>query len=85
MAGQSHLVAGIRIPQQNFDSVAQRTFGENLSYTPWHSLPVHRPLGGVNRARKIVYNVISTFRHEKNGVAQVEPTSWDLPGVNGPA
>ena len=78
-------VASIRIPQQNFDSVAQRTFGENLSYTPWHSLPVHRPLGGVNRARKIVYNLISTFRHEKNGVAQVEPTSWDLPGVNGPA
>ena len=71
-------VATIRIPQQEFDSEAQRTFGENLSFTPWHSLPAHRPLGGINRARKIVYDVISTFRHERNNVPQREPTSWEI-------
>lgn len=71
-------VATIRILQQTFDSEAQRTFGENLSYTPWHSLPAHRPLGGINRARKIVYDAISTFRHERNGVPRREPTSWDI-------
>lgn len=71
-------VATIRILQQEFDSEAQRTFGENLSYTPWHSLPAHRPLGGINRARKIVYDAISTFRHERNGVARREPTGWDI-------
>jgi len=72
-------VATIRIPPQQFDSETQRTFGENLSYTPWHSLPAHRPLGGINRARKIVYDAISTFRHERNNVPRREPTSWEIP------
>ncbi|WP_353155090.1 catalase family protein [Herminiimonas fonticola] len=71
-------VATIRIPQQEFDSEAQRVFGENLSFTPWHSLPAHRPLGGINRARKIVYNVISTFRHERNRVPRQEPDDWEM-------
>lgn len=71
-------VASIRILQQEFDSEAQRAFGENLSYTPWHSLPAHRPLGGINRARRVVYDIISKYRHEKNGVARREPTGWDI-------
>ncbi len=71
-------VATINIPAQDFDTELQRAFGENLSYTPWHALPEHRPLGGVNRARKVVYDAISKFRHEYNKVARVEPTSWDI-------
>lgn len=71
-------VATIHILQQEFDSEAQRAFGENLSYSPWHSLPEHRPLGGVNRARKVVYRAISMFRHQYNHVPRVEPTSWDI-------
>jgi hypothetical protein len=70
-------LATIRILRQEFDSVEQRTFGENLSFSPWHSLPEHRPLGGINRARKVVYAVISSFRHERNKVARLEPSSWD--------
>lgn len=71
-------VATIKIQKQSLDSERQRQFGENLSYTPWHSLPEHRPLGGVNRARKVVYRAISTFRHEKNNVPRKEPTSWEI-------
>jgi catalase len=71
-------VASIVIPKQDFDSEQQRTFGENLSFTPWHSLPEHRPLGGVNRARKLVYAFISTFRHQENGAPRREPTSWEI-------
>lgn len=71
-------VATIHILQQEFDSEAQQVFGENLSYTPWHCLPEHRPLGGVNRARKVVYRAISIFRHQYNKVARVEPTSWNI-------
>ena len=61
-----------------FDSEAQRAFGENLSYTPWHSLAEHRPLGGINRARKVVYRAISMFRHECNHAPRREPTGWDI-------
>ena len=39
---------------------------ENLSFNPWHSLPAHRPLGGINRARKVVYPALSKLRHERN-------------------
>jgi hypothetical protein len=71
-------VATIRIPQQAFDDEGQREFGENLSYTPWHALPAHRPLGGINRARKIVYDAISKFRHQRNNVPRKEPTGWEI-------
>ena len=66
-------VATIHIPAQNFDTPEQQAFGENLSFTPWHSLPAHRPLGGVNRTRKEVYRAISKQRHELNGVPRREP------------
>jgi len=71
-------VATIRIPRQEFDSEAQRAFGENLSFTPWHCLPAHRPLGGINRARRVVYDLISAFRHERNQVPRREPSGWDI-------
>ena len=71
-------VATIRILQQSFDNERQREFGEHASFSPWHCLPEHRPLGGVNRARRVVYEAISTFRHERNGMPRREPTSWEI-------
>ncbi len=70
--------ARIEIPQQQFESKAQMDFCENLSFTPWHSLPEHRPLGVTNRVRKSVYELISKFRHDFNGVTRKEPTSFDI-------
>jgi len=67
-------VATLRIPAQTFTSQAQLDFAKQLSYNPWHSLPEHRPLGNVNRARRRVYDTLSKFRHEMNGVALYEPT-----------
>lgn len=72
--GPWHSVATLRIPAQSFQSSAQMAFAEHLSFTSWHSLPEHRPLGGVNRARKKVYQVISEYRHSENGVPRKEPT-----------
>jgi hypothetical protein len=73
-------VATITIPQQSFDSPAQMTYCENLSMNPWHALPEQRPLGGINRVRRTVYDTISKLRHELNGAARVEPTDLSLPG-----
>ena len=67
-------VATLRIPRQVFDTEARALFAEHLSFTPWHALPEHRPLGGINRARRVVYDTISRLRHESNHVARVEPT-----------
>ncbi len=68
-------VARIRIPKQTFRSSEQMKFCEDLSYTPWHSLPEHRPLGGINRMRKVVYETILRLRHKMNGVERQEPTA----------
>jgi len=67
-------VATIRIPAQDFDNAERDTFAENLSFTPWHTLPEHAPLGGINRCRRIVYQAISKIRHTANGVLRQEPT-----------
>jgi hypothetical protein len=68
-------VARIEIPPQSFRSEEQMTFCENLSFTPWHALPEHRPLGGINRLRRAVYEAISATRHELNGVQPKEPAA----------
>lgn len=71
-------VATIKIPAQTFDSAEQMKFAENLSFTPWHSLPEHTPVGSINRARKLVYEIISTYRHERNNAPRREPTVEDF-------
>ncbi|PXX11628.1 catalase [Nitrosomonas ureae] len=67
-------VATIIIPQQEFDNPEQHKFCENLSYTPWHAVLEHRPLGGVNRIRKVVYSSLANLRHSMNAVQPIEPT-----------
>ncbi len=49
-------------------------FVENLSWNPWNALPEHRPLGGINRARKLVYDDSSALRHKTTGTSPVIPT-----------
>ena len=66
-------VATLTIVPQEFDSSEQMTFGENLSFNSWHSLPEHRPLGSFNRARRRIYEAMSKYRHEKNGLPVFEP------------
>jgi catalase len=67
-------LATIKIPQQVFDTDTQNKLGESHSFTPWHCLPAHRPLGGINRARKRVYEVLSAYRKHRNHVELTEPT-----------
>ena len=61
-------VATLRIPVQNFDTADRNQQGENMRFSPWHCLPVHRPLGSINRARRLVYHGISELRRRVNGV-----------------
>ncbi len=74
-------VATLRIPRQIFDVEAMNAFGERLSFNPWHTLVEHRPLGGINRARKAVYEAMSHKRRELDGFPLVEPAVADIPTV----
>lgn len=69
-------VARVNIPPQSFTSEAQQMFCENLSMNPWHGVDEWMPLGSLNRARRLVYNAVSKYRHGKNDVVRKEPDSW---------
>ena len=66
-------VATIAIDPQTFDSAEQMAFFANLTWNPWHALPQHRPLGGINRARRHVYEDSAGLRHETTGTGPVIP------------
>ena len=70
-------VATIRIPAQSIDESISCEECENLSFTPWHSLPEHRPLGGINRVRRLVYERLSARRHDLNKAPTGEPQSLE--------
>ena len=77
-------VATITIPSQTFDTPERKVFGDNLSFNPWRCLPEHRPLGGISRARRQVYQALSMFRHERNQAPRLEPTVNDKEWLAGP-
>ncbi|MEO7271649.1 MAG: catalase, partial [Vicinamibacterales bacterium] len=67
-------LATISIYPQKCDGPEQMAFVENLSWNPWNALPEHLPLGGINRARKLVYMDSSDLRHKTTGQSPVVPT-----------
>lgn len=69
-------VARVYIPRQDFDTPAQNTMCENLSFNPWHGLTDHKPLGKVNEMRRELYLYTAAFRRGRNGSDMQEPTSW---------
>lgn len=48
---------------------------EIRSFSPWHAIEAHRPLGGISRVRKDVYQAVSTLRHQLNAQPRIEPSS----------
>ncbi len=49
-------VATLRVPTQQVDPSGDlATKCEAMSFNPWHALAEHRPMGGMNRLRKVVY------------------------------
>jgi len=67
-------VARIIIPQQEAYSAARRAYADEvLSFTPWHAIVDHRPLGSIMRIRQRVYEASSRFRHGENMQPIIEP------------
>jgi hypothetical protein len=55
-------LATLDIPPQNFDTPEKRMHCEALSFSPWHGIDGHRPLGGINRLRRAVYEASLAYR-----------------------
>lgn len=48
---------------------------ERMSFSPWHALAAHRPLGGIMRVRQAAYAAAARFRTNFNHRTLVEPRS----------
>jgi hypothetical protein len=71
-----HRVAVLHLPAQDPYSDARRRYADDvLSFSPWHALEAHRPLGSIMRVRRAAYARSSDFRHTVNGVREREPSS----------
>jgi len=46
---------------------------EALAFNSYHSLPFHKPAGSINTARGIIYQDLSMYRRQHNGVSTKEP------------
>ncbi|GGH16844.1 catalase [Alsobacter metallidurans] len=69
--GESAHVAVARItvePQESWSPALAREIDDGMAFSPWHGLAAHRPLGAVNRARRVAYPRSAAFRFEKNSV-----------------
>jgi hypothetical protein len=73
-----HRVAVLYLPAQDPYSDARRRYADDvLSFSPWHALEAHRPLGSLMRSRRVAYPRSSDFRHTVNGVREREPSGID--------
>lgn len=66
-------VARLVVPPQDAWSESAQADEDSLAFSPWHALAAHRPLGGINRARRQVMEVSRRFRAEFNRCPIHEP------------
>jgi hypothetical protein len=64
-------------PQNSYSDARQVYVDERLSFSPWHALAAHRPLGGIMRARWKAYEEAKEFRMKRNMRCATEPVSVD--------
>lgn len=73
-ASPHQAIGKITLLAQDAYSPARRIYGDDvLSFTPWHCLPEHRPLGSIMRVRIKAYEASSKFRHAMNDQQRREP------------
>ncbi|MHC5726263.1 MAG: catalase family protein [Nostoc sp.] len=79
-------LATVKIPAQKFDFEERNRLNEGLSFSPWHTLPEHEPLGIINLARKKIYLEAVKFRHQYTEQRLREPQPYsqilDQPDTN---
>lgn len=60
-------------PQESYSDARRVFVDEHLSFSPWHSLAAHRPLGNIMRSRLKAYEDIANYRRRAEGREMIEP------------
>ncbi len=70
-------VATLRIgPQTAWSAARSQAIDDGMSFSPWHCLAAHRPLGSVMRARKAAYTASAQHRSTLNRCPFHQPTTF---------
>lgn len=79
-------VARLTVPAQlGWENGVSNAKENGTAFSPWHGLAAFRPLGGINRSRRPVYEQSVAYRGSHNGCPIHEPRSLaDVPS-QGPA
>jgi hypothetical protein len=64
-------------PQVGWSETLSAAIDQGMSFSPWHGLAAHRPLGSVNRVRKAAYEMSAQLRGRRRGAPITEPRSID--------
>ncbi|WP_315974842.1 MULTISPECIES: catalase family protein [Microvirga] len=64
-------------PQEAWSDGKAAAIDEGLSFSPWHGLAAHQPLGVVMRLRRTAYAASAAFRAARNGHSNEEPKTLD--------
>ena len=65
-------------PQDSWNEDKAAQVDDGMSFTVWHALAAHRPLGGINRARRETYDMSTALRARQNGCPIHEPKREDV-------
>jgi hypothetical protein len=69
-------VARLRMPAQDaWRADRIELVDKRMSFSPWHALAAHRPLGGIMRVRQAVYAATARFRIDYDHRTPAEPRS----------
>lgn len=60
-------------PQNSWSDEHYNAIDTAMAFSPWHGLAAHRPLGGIMRARKVIYPRSISIRGTRNGCPMTEP------------
>lgn len=59
-------------PQLAWSEARSKVVDDGMSFSPWHGIAAHRPIGSIMRVRKMAYAMSARFRAERNGQPMVE-------------
>ena len=62
-------------PQSSWSKARYDAIDTGMSFSPWHGIAAHRPLGGIMRVRRSIYERTIAFRGSHNGCPMTEPSA----------
>jgi hypothetical protein len=64
-------------PQVAWSEARSAAVDDGMSFSPWHGLAAHQPMGSINRLRRRAYEASARFRAARHGKRIIEPRALE--------